>query len=75
MRLTVAGWSVSRSRTGVRSVSRSKTLSVADRAEWLCDVADELHPVEKPSVDDLRVWEDWTVARRLRELAAGLLEN
>lgn len=50
-------------------------LSVSEKVDVLLEVADALHPVEEPVGVDLRLWEDWTVARRLRELAAGLLEN
>lgn len=50
-------------------------VSVGERVDVLLEVADELHPVEQPTSCDLRLWEDWTVARRLRELAAGLLES
>jgi hypothetical protein len=50
-------------------------VSVGERVDVLLEVADGLHPVEQPTSCDLRLWEDWTVARRLRELAAGLLES
>lgn len=49
-------------------------LSVSDKVDVLLEVADALHPVEQPACVDLGLWEDWTVARRLREVAAGMLE-
>lgn len=47
---------------------------VGVRVEVLLEVADSLHAIEPPVSGDLAVWEDWVVARRLREYAAGLLE-
>ncbi|OLM17927.1 MULTISPECIES: hypothetical protein [unclassified Pseudonocardia] len=50
-------------------------MSISDRVDILLDVADTIHVIEQPATTDLKQWEDWTVARRIREHAANLLES